>query len=60
MVKYIFSVSIAKYSEYTQPFIDHLVAKKINHWDIAIRELAAKVFFYSDQSLYETQHWLIF
>lgn len=25
-----------------RPFIDHLVDRKINHWDIAIRDLSAK------------------
>lgn len=33
---------IAQYEEYTKPLINHLVDKKINHWDTAIRELTAK------------------
>lgn len=33
---------IAQYDEYTIPLLDHLVEMKTGHWDIAIRELAAK------------------
>ncbi|XP_041970319.1 tubulin-specific chaperone D isoform X1 [Aricia agestis] len=33
---------VARYPEYTQPLIDHLVDLKVEHWDCAIRELAAK------------------
>ncbi|KAJ0178796.1 hypothetical protein K1T71_005571 [Dendrolimus kikuchii] len=33
---------VASYPEYTQPLIDHLVDLKVEHWDCAIRELAAK------------------
>lgn len=36
------SVQIAQYQEYTKPLIDHLVAKKVTHWDTAIRELSAR------------------
>lgn len=36
------SVHIAQYKEYTKPLIDHLLARKVTHWDTAIRELAAK------------------
>ncbi|KAG7177956.1 Tubulin-specific chaperone D-like [Homarus americanus] len=36
------SVQVGRYPEYTQPLIDHLVDKKVQHWDSAIRELAAK------------------
>lgn len=36
------SVYVAKYEGYFKPLVDHLVKKKITHWDIAIRELAAK------------------
>ncbi|EFN80055.1 Tubulin-specific chaperone D [Harpegnathos saltator] len=39
------SVQIAQYEEYTKPLIDHLVAKKVTHWDTAIRELAARSLF---------------
>ncbi|XP_064092677.1 tubulin-specific chaperone D-like isoform X2 [Macrobrachium nipponense] len=35
-------VEVGKYPEYTQALIDHLVERKVNHWDSAIRELAAK------------------
>ncbi|XP_013190254.2 tubulin-specific chaperone D [Amyelois transitella] len=33
---------VASYPEYTQPLVDHLVDLKVEHWDCAIRELAAK------------------
>ncbi|KAF9823451.1 hypothetical protein SFRURICE_008903 [Spodoptera frugiperda] len=33
---------VASYPEYTQPLIDHLVELKVEHWDCAIREIAAK------------------
>lgn len=33
---------IAQFEEYRKPLIDHLVERKINHWDPAIRELTAK------------------
>lgn len=33
---------IAQYEEYRKPLIDHLVERKVNHWDPAIRELTAK------------------
>lgn len=33
---------IGQFEEYSGALIDHLVARKVNHWDIAIRELAAK------------------
>lgn len=33
---------VAAYDEYTQPLVDHLVDLKVEHWDSAIRELAAK------------------
>ncbi|XP_068615676.1 tubulin-specific chaperone D-like [Brachionichthys hirsutus] len=36
------SVYVASFPEYTKAMIDHLMSKKINHWDIVIRELAAK------------------
>lgn len=36
------SVEVAKYPEYTQALIDHLVQLKVIHWDSAIRELTAK------------------
>ncbi|ALC39422.1 CG7261 [Drosophila busckii] len=33
---------IAQYEEYREPMIDHLVQRKVGHWDAAIRELVAK------------------
>jgi hypothetical protein len=36
------SVQIAQYSEYSDTLVDHLVGKKIGHWDVVIRELAAE------------------
>uniref|UniRef100_A0A336LLZ4 Tubulin-specific chaperone D n=1 Tax=Culicoides sonorensis TaxID=179676 RepID=A0A336LLZ4_CULSO len=33
---------IGQFEEYSQPLIDHLVDRKVNHWDITIRDLAAK------------------
>lgn len=33
---------IAQFEEYRQPLIDHLVQRKVGHWDSAIRELTAK------------------
>lgn len=38
-----YSVQIAQYEEYMKPLIDHLIAKKVTHWDTAIRELSARV-----------------
>ncbi|XP_036146859.1 tubulin-specific chaperone D isoform X2 [Monomorium pharaonis] len=39
------SVQIAQYEEYTKPLIDHLVTKKVTHWDTSIRELSARSLF---------------
>lgn len=39
------SAQIAQYEEYTKSLIDHLVTRKVTHWDTAIRELAAKALF---------------
>ncbi|XP_048512674.1 tubulin-specific chaperone D [Athalia rosae] len=33
---------IAQYEEYTKSLIDHLLTRKVTHWDSAIRELSAK------------------
>jgi tubulin-specific chaperone D len=33
---------VAQFEEYTRPLIDHLLDRKVNHWDTAIRELTAK------------------
>lgn len=33
---------IAQYEEYRQTLIDHLVQRKVSHWDLPIRELTAK------------------
>lgn len=35
------SVFVAKFDDYTLPLINHLVEKKVDHWDVAIRELTA-------------------
>ncbi|KAK4882052.1 hypothetical protein RN001_005371 [Aquatica leii] len=39
------SVFIAQFEEYTFPLIRHLIDRKVEHWDIAIRELTAKTLF---------------
>ncbi|RZF49027.1 hypothetical protein LSTR_LSTR011389 [Laodelphax striatellus] len=36
------SYFIAQYEEYTLSMIDHLVERKIDHWDIAIRDLSSR------------------
>jgi len=36
------SVYIAQYSEYTNHLMDHLVDKKVGHWDMSVRELSSK------------------
>ncbi|KAJ8938560.1 hypothetical protein NQ314_011450 [Rhamnusium bicolor] len=36
------SVYITQFEEYTLPLIDHLLTRKIDHWDSGIRELTAK------------------
>lgn len=36
---------VAQFKDYTCPLIDHLITHKINHWDIAIRELTSKTLF---------------
>ncbi|XP_029456142.1 tubulin-specific chaperone D isoform X2 [Rhinatrema bivittatum] len=36
------SVYIAGFPEYTLPMIDHLINRKINHWDSVIRDLSSK------------------
>lgn len=36
------SVFIAKYEEYTVKLINHLVERKVPHWDMTIRELSSK------------------
>ncbi|GAQ86916.1 Beta-tubulin folding cofactor D [Klebsormidium nitens] len=33
---------VAQFEEYRQPLIDHVMATKINHWEKALRELAAE------------------
>lgn len=35
------SVFIANFDEYTDSLIDHLLDKKVGHWDIAVREITA-------------------
>lgn len=39
------STQIAQYEEYTKSLIDHLITRKITHWDTAIREVSAKTLF---------------
>lgn len=36
------SIYIAQFEEYTTALIDHLLEKKVDHWDAAIRELTSK------------------
>ncbi|KAK9710946.1 Tubulin folding cofactor D C terminal [Popillia japonica] len=36
------SVFIAQFEEYVYPLINHLLERKVDHWDVAIRELTAK------------------
>lgn len=36
------SVFIAQFKEYSTSLIDHLVERKIEHWDVAVRELSSK------------------
>ncbi|XP_076058243.1 tubulin folding cofactor D [Oratosquilla oratoria] len=36
------SVSVAQHKEYTHSLVIHLLKHKVNHWDSAVRELAAK------------------
>uniref|UniRef100_A0A915LY91 Tubulin-specific chaperone D n=1 Tax=Meloidogyne javanica TaxID=6303 RepID=A0A915LY91_MELJA len=36
------SVEVAKFPEYVQPMLDHLVELKCQHWDESIRELASE------------------
>ncbi|XP_018322258.1 tubulin-specific chaperone D [Agrilus planipennis] len=38
------SVYIAQFNEYTMTLITHLIDRKVDHWDIAVRELTAKAF----------------
>lgn len=33
---------IAQFHDYTIPLIDHLLNRKVDHWDYVIRELTAK------------------
>ncbi|CAL4236462.1 unnamed protein product, partial [Meganyctiphanes norvegica] len=35
-------MDVGKYSEYTTSLIDHLLDKKVDHWDSAVRDLTAK------------------
>lgn len=39
------STYIAQFNEYTRPLIEHLIARKIDHWDCSIRELTAKALY---------------
>ena len=35
------SVSVGAFAEYTHPLIDHLLHKKLGHWDRLVAELAS-------------------
>lgn len=39
------STFIAQFEEYSKPLIDHLISKKLFHWDHSIRELSSKTLF---------------
>lgn len=39
------STYICQFNEYTKPLIEHLVTRKIDHWDCTIRELTAKALY---------------
>lgn len=39
------SVFIAQFEEYTLPLIEHLIQRKVDHWDTSIRELTAKALY---------------
>ncbi|KAL0271366.1 UNVERIFIED_CONTAM: hypothetical protein PYX00_008475 [Menopon gallinae] len=39
------SVFVGQFEEYKIPLIDHLVEKKVDHWDVAIRELTSSALF---------------
>ncbi|XP_056642378.1 tubulin-specific chaperone D [Diorhabda sublineata] len=39
------SVYIAQFDEYSEALIDHLTVRKVDHWDLSIRELTAKALF---------------
>lgn len=36
------STYLAKFKKYSQPLVEHLVEKKIGHWDIQVRRLASE------------------
>jgi len=38
----VLSVFIAGYEEYSRPLVEHLLNRKVGHWDMAVRELTAK------------------
>jgi len=38
----VLSVFIAGYKEYSRDLVDHLLERKVGHWDMAVRELTAK------------------
>ncbi|CAH1175633.1 unnamed protein product [Phaedon cochleariae] len=38
------STFIAQFEQYRRPLIDHLLKRKVDHWDTSIRELTAKAF----------------
>eukprot|EP00092_Neocalanus_flemingeri_P020394 GFUD01022092.1.p1 GENE.GFUD01022092.1~~GFUD01022092.1.p1 ORF type:complete len:1159 (+),score=370.35 GFUD01022092.1:112-3588(+) len=38
----VLSVFIAGYEEYSRPLVEHLLNRKVGHWDMSVRELTAK------------------
>lgn len=36
------STYIAQFEEYREPLIEHLIHRKVDHWDCSIRELTSK------------------
>ncbi|XP_076341832.1 tubulin-specific chaperone D-like [Tachypleus tridentatus] len=40
-----FSAYIAQFPEYTVPLINHLLKRKVQHWDTSIRELTAQTLY---------------
>jgi hypothetical protein len=56
-------VFIAGFPEYTRPLVDHLVDRKVGHWDPAVRELTAKalhrsgIFLTIKMTVFERSFW---
>lgn len=45
------SLFVARFEEYRPYLIQHLVERKMSHWDTVIRQLTAKVVFHNDCSV---------